>query len=417
MEKLLPYLLSVSFVFSHLTIAEAQDSWPQWRGPNRDSMTSGEDWPDNLRDETLKETWNVELGPSYSGPIVVGDNVFTTETVEEKEERVLALDRKTGKQVWEHRWEGAMKVPFFARSNGSWIRSTPAYDDGHLYVAGIRDVLVCLKADTGQEVWRTDFAKELGTSLPSFGFVCSPLVDGDHVYVQAGASLACLNKKTGKVLWRSLKDEGGMSGSAFSSPVMASLAGKRQLVVLMRESMSGVDPVDGNELWNQEIKAFRGMNILTPSISGNQILTAAYGGRTHLFEVAGKDSDLGIREVWNYKTQGYMSSPVWLGDHAYIHLRNQRVMCINTKTGEEAWMTRKSFGKYMSMISNGKFILALDQKGRLWLLRANPEKYDLLDERELGEDETWAHLAKSGQQLFVRKLNSLTAYDWKPAKE
>jgi outer membrane protein assembly factor BamB len=68
-------------------------------------------------------------------------------------EVVRDLDRKTGKEIWNHQWEGTMSVPFFAKSNGDWIRATPAFDGERLYVAGIRDVLVCLDAKTGKEHW------------------------------------------------------------------------------------------------------------------------------------------------------------------------------------------------------------------------------------------------------------------------
>ena len=152
--------------------------------------------------------------------------MFVTGTAEMKNEVVLALDRKSGKELWRAEWPGAMLVPFFAWSNGSWIRSTPCFDGESLFVAGMRDVLVSLDAKTGKEKWRVDFVKEFESPLPAFGFVSSPLLEGDSLYVQAGASFVKLDKKTGKVIWRALKDEGGMMDSAFSSPVMATLAGQ-----------------------------------------------------------------------------------------------------------------------------------------------------------------------------------------------
>jgi outer membrane protein assembly factor BamB len=118
-----------------------------------------------------------------------------------------------------------MKTPFFSARNGSWVRSTPAFDGERLYVAGMRDILVCLDAKTGKEVWRIDFVKKFGTPLPSFGFVASPLVLGEHIYVQAAASFVKIEKRTGKVVWRTLKDAGGMWGGVFSSPYPATVAG------------------------------------------------------------------------------------------------------------------------------------------------------------------------------------------------
>ena len=155
------------------------------------------------------------MGPSYSGPIVAGNRVFTTETEGRELEVVRAYTRDTGELLWETKWEGAMRVPFFAAANGSWIRSTPACDGERLYVAGMRDVLYCLAVDTGDVVWMIDFVEEFETDLPSFGFVCSPLIDGEHVYVQAGASLVKLNKYNGEIVWRSLAEDGGMCALVF----------------------------------------------------------------------------------------------------------------------------------------------------------------------------------------------------------
>jgi len=394
-----------------LNLASAAD-WPQWRGPQRDGHFTGSTWPDSLDTNHLQRLWRVELGPSYSGPIVVGDRVFTTETKDKTFEVVTALDRTTGKELWRAQWEGALSVPFFAKSNGDWIRSTPAFDEGRLYVAGMRDVLVCLDARDGKEVWRKDFVKEFHTPLPDFGFVCSPLVDGDAVYVQAGASFVKLNKRTGELVWRALQDQGGMNGSVFSSPTFATLAGKRHLIVQTREKLAGVDPADGKVLWEQPVEAFRGMNILTPVAQADIIFTSAYGGETIGVKGAPSDGKFTVTEAWQHKAQGYMSTPVVVDGVSYNHLKSQRVMAIEVATGRELWTSEKSFGKYWSLVANRDRILALDERGQLFLLHANKQNLDLLDQRKLTSDETWAHLAVAGDELFVRELNALAAYRW-----
>jgi outer membrane protein assembly factor BamB len=399
-----------------LTLAGAaagESNWPQWRGPNRDGQFNGPKWPENLDTNHLQRMWHVELGPSYSGPILSGDRVFTTESKDKKFEVVTAFDRKTGKELWRAPWEGAMTVPFFAKSNGDWIRATPACDGESLFVAGMRDVLVCLDAQTGKERWRFDFVKELEAPLPDFGFVCSPLVDGEFLYVQAGASFVKLNKRTGEMVWRTLKDKGGMWGSVFSSPVLAELAGKRQLVVQTREKLAGVDPADGQVLWEQPVEAFRGMNILTPVTCKDTIFSSTYGGKTIGFKVAQTGGRFTVAEAWRHKAQGYMSTPVVIDGVAYHHLKSQRMMAIAIETGRELWTSNQSFGKYMSFVAQGDRILALDQRGQLFLLRANKEKYDQLDQRKLSDSETWAHLAVADEQLFVRELNALSAYQWR----
>lgn len=389
-------------------------SWPQWRGKERAGLVAGAPWPERIDTNHLRLQWRIELGPSYSGPIVVGDRVFTTETREKKFEVVRALDRMSGRELWRTEWDGAMSVPFFAKANGDWIRSTPACDGTNLFVAGMRDVLVCLDPATGRERWRHDFVKEGGTPLPDFGFVCSPLIDGDAVYVQAGAALVRLDKQSGKPVWRALADKGGMWGSAFSSPVFADLAGRRQLLVQTREKLAGIDPTDGRVLWEQPVEAFRGMNILTPVVYRDVVFTSTYGGRTIGFKVTQANGQLTVAEAWRHKAQGYMSTPVVVDGVAYHHLKSQRVMAIEVESGRERWTTDRSFGKYWSLVARGDRILALDQRGQLFLFSADPAKFDLLDQRKIADAETWAHLAVVGDQLFIRELHALAAFRWAP---
>jgi outer membrane protein assembly factor BamB len=362
---------------------------------------------------SLKPLWRVELGPSYSGPIVSGELVFTTETVAKQKEIVRALDRQTGREIWKHEWEGAISVPFFAKSNGDWIRSTPACDGDNLFIAGMRDVLVCLAAKTGEDRWRFDFPAKLKTALPDFGFVCSPLVDGETVYVQAGASLARLDKRTGALLWRTLQDKGGMWGGVFSSPVIAELAGQRQMVVQTRDRLAGVSLADGKVLWSQPVEAFRGMIILTPVVFGDGVFTSTYGGKTIFYKVEKQNGAFAVLPAWTHKAQGYMSTPVVVDGVAYEHLRSQRVTAIDLKTGQELWTTEQAFGKYWSLVAQGDRILALDERGCLYLFKADRAKFALLGERKLSLAETWAHLAVSGDMLLVREINALRAYVWR----
>jgi len=396
-------------------VSTAEPDWPQWRGLYRDGQIGGPKWPDRLDKDLLEPLWRVPLGPSYSGPIVTDDAVFTTETLDREREVVHALDRKTGKQRWRVEWNVAITVPFFAASHGSWIRSTPAYDGECLYVAGMRDVLVCLAADTGREHWRVDFVDRFKTPLPAFGFVCSPLVDGTAVYVQAGASVVKLDKKSGTVLWRVLKEKGDMTDSAFSSPLIAQLAGKRQLLVQTREQLAGVELETGDVLWTQTVPAFRGMNILTPVVVGDTIFTSTYRNQSWLYRVVRDGDGFSVETVWSNKVHGYMSTPVVVGGHVYLQLQNRRFACLDLETGEPTW-TSAPFGPYVSLVAQEDRILGLDSRGRLLLIRANPKKFELLADVKVSDAETWAHLAVRGDALFIRELGALAAYRWTPAK-
>lgn len=405
----------IALVVARVESAEPRPIWPQWRGPSRDGKIEGAAWPERLQGKCLQLLWRVELGPSYSGPIVAPDRVFVTETREKSEETVRALDRKTGKELWQVHWKGAVTVPAYARVNGEWIRSTPAYDGEAVYVGGMRDVLVCLEAKDGHERWRVDFPAQFKTAVPTLGLVSSPLADGESVYIVASAALVKLDKRSGKVLWRSVedKDKGDAYASAVSSPVMATLADKRQVLVQNRKILAGVDPETGEVLWQHDVPSFRGTNIITPTLYGDRsIVTSAFGGRTFRFDVTAKGDALQVRTAWNNPAQGYMSSPLVIGDYLYMHLRNQRFTCLDLRTGKERWITSATFGKYWSMVAQKDRILALDQRGILYLLRANPEKFDLLDKQKVSDAETWAHLAVCGDELYIRELNALAVYRW-----
>jgi outer membrane protein assembly factor BamB len=395
-------------------------AWTQWRGPARDGFVPTAVWPDGLDDARLEKRWRVELGPGYSGPLVATiagptgpvEAVFVTETRDKKTEHVRCLDRASGRELWQATWEGSMKVPFFAASNGSWIRSTPCLDEGRLFVAGMRDVLVCLDAATGGELWRVDFMQALESPLPAFGFVSSPLVIGDHVYVQAGSGFVKLEKATGRIVWRVLHDDGGMSGSAFSSPYPTVIGGVPHILVQTREHLAGVDPEAGTVLWKTAVDAFRGMNIVTPTVTDGGIFTTSYGGGSFLFAVQPGRTEKPVEQVWRNKVQGYMSTPIVIGNRAYVHLRNQRFACLDLATGKEDWITQP-FGRYWSLVANGDRILALDETGILRLVRATPEAYTQLGEAKVATGESWAHLAVSGGELFVRDLEGVTAYAWR----
>lgn len=394
--------------------AAAPAAWNQWRGPTRDGRVAqgGPAWPATLGETALRLLWRVPLDKGYSSPIASPDRVYTVETEANEREVVRAFDRATGKEVWDTRWTGAMNVPFFARSRGSWVRCTPALAAGRLYVGGMRDVLACIDAASGGECWRVDFMERYQSRLPDFGFVSSPLVTDEGIYVQAGGALAKLSPVDGQSLWRTLEDGGGMWHSAFSSPMLTPLHGVVQLVVQTRTVLAGVEPGTGTVLWSVEVPAFRGMNILNPTVVGNQVFTSSYGGGSFLFEVEREQGQWSVRQVWKTGVEGYMSTPIVRDGYIYLHRRDQRFCCLAWSTGAEQWVTEGKFGQYWSMVTDGERILALDQKGELLLIRPVPERFELSDRRKISDQDTWAHLAVLDGQLFIRELNGLSAWVW-----
>ncbi|MBM4021736.1 MAG: pyrrolo-quinoline quinone, partial [Planctomycetes bacterium] len=160
------------------------------------------------------------------------------------------------------------------------------------------------------------------------------------------------------------------------------------------------------------VEAFRGMNIVTPTVHDGRVFTTSYGGGAFLFAIDRPGAEKPVAQVWRNKVQGYMSSPIVIDGYAYVHLRNQRFACLDLATGKEAWIT-KPFGRYWSLVANGDRLLALDETGDLRLLRATPQAFELIGDAKVAEQESWAHLAVEGRELYVRDLAGLTAYRWK----
>lgn len=387
---------------------ESLPAWTQWRGPARDGVAPGASWPSSL--EGLELLWSAELGKGYSGPVMSQDRIFVTETVDSKTEGARAFDRATGEEIWRVTWSGTGKVPFFAKRSGDWIRATPAYDGEALYVGGMEEVLHKLSATNGATLWTIDFRERFGTKTPDFGFASSPMVHEDALYVQAANSIVKLDRETGETLWRALENDGGMmSSGAFSSPVIADILGRPQLLVQTREVLYGLDPDSGEALWSQAVPSFRGMNILTPLVHGNQIFTSTHRNRSFLYEISQGPDGMQSTEVWNHKAQGYMSSPVMVGGTAFLHLGNGRLTAIDLETGGSAW-TSTPYGSYWSLAVREEKILGLSSDGELFLLQASEDQAVVLDRAEVSDQSTWGHLAVSGEYLFVRELEGLRAF-------
>ncbi|MEM7812095.1 MAG: PQQ-binding-like beta-propeller repeat protein [Planctomycetota bacterium] len=386
----------------------AGDAWPGWRGPGRDGVVPSGTLPASLSSSDLSERWSVPLGPSYSGPVVAEGRVFVTESLDDREV-VRAFDAATGDEVWATDWVGSMSVIFIAKPNGDWIKATPAYADGALYVAGMRDVLVRLDAETGAVEWRTDFKEEFGTELPPFGFVSSPLVDGGKVFVQAGRGLCRIDADSGAVDWRILKNPDPY-GSAFSSPIVATVAGRRQLVVQTRKELVGVNPETADVLWRVEIPAFRDTNILTPTVVGNRVFTSTFGGGSRMVEVRAEGDGFAAEVVWTNKAQGYMSSPVVADGALFLHMRNQRLACLDVTDGTTRWIS-KPMGKYASLVTDGDRVLVLDERGELLLLDAAAEDFEALARRDTSDGTTWAYMGVTDDALLVRPLDRLIVFD------
>ena len=260
--------------------------WPQWRGANRLAIWSETGIVENLPDE-LQVTWRVPINSGYAGPAVSRGRVFVTDWQEEPDsrtidgtERVLALDENTGEVLWSHTWRTSYRMLMASYAIGP--RATPTVDDDRVYVLGATGILLCLDVESGAVRWQKDYARDYGTSVPTWGITSAPLVDGERLIAVVGAEpdgmVLAFDKYTGDEQWRSVKVAGEMG---YSQPVIYDAGGVRQLIVWHASALVSLDPDTGNIYWEQPVDVGAGMAIAPPVKGGDYLLVSQlYTGST-----------------------------------------------------------------------------------------------------------------------------------------
>jgi outer membrane protein assembly factor BamB len=204
------------------------DDWYQWRGPHRNGISDEvrllQQWPE----DGPKQLWKAEnLGGGYSTPVVVGDRLYMLTSKGLEDELLLALDVATGKQLWSRRI-GKVGKPD-QNPNYPGARSTPTVDGNHLYALGSDGDLVCLDRHAGAILWQINVRSEFAGKSGEWAYAESPLIDGDALICAPGgseATLVCLDKNTGDVIWRSALSEG--DDAAYASTIILEVGGLKQ---------------------------------------------------------------------------------------------------------------------------------------------------------------------------------------------
>jgi outer membrane protein assembly factor BamB len=383
--------------------AAAADDWPQWRGPGRDGVWHAGGLPGRLPDK-LPRRWRRPLGGGYGGIAVACGRVYVQDRQKApaEVERVVCLDADTGETVWAH----AYPVHYGKLDYGNGPRATPTVHGGRVYAFGALGHLHCLDAATGKVLWMRDTVKEFKGRVPTWGHACSPLVDEGRVVVQAGvepdACLVALDAATGKEVWRSLPDRPG-----YSSPVVISGPGWRQLVYWTAEHLAGLDPATGAMRWRVPFAPIDyDVAISDPVWADGVLLASNYWTGSKAVRLDGRG--LNPEVVWEGKRLSLlMSTPLVRGGHAYALDRFRGLKCIELRTGAVRWegehVTPRGNNPQASLVWAGEGrALVLNEKGDLLLAGLSPEGYRPLGQAHLLDGLIWAHPAYAGGCVFAR---------------
>ena len=197
--------------------AAASADWHQWLGPNRNNISAETGWSTDWGEDGPKVLWRKKVGLGFSAVSVAKGLAYTMGN-DGKSDTVWCFNADTGEQVWK-------KSYACGKGDHAGPRCTPTVDGDVVYTLSYYGHLYCFDAKKGKIVWSKDLGKELGLRPSKWGFASSPLVDGDRLIVSAGMVLA-LNKKDGKVIWKTPKTQAG-----YSSPVLMTVGGKKCLAI------------------------------------------------------------------------------------------------------------------------------------------------------------------------------------------
>jgi len=380
------------------------EDWPQFRGPERDGRSDETGlllpWPA----DGPKRLWRVELGSGYSGISVYKGRLYTM-FGRDGDELAVALDARNGETIWSFRTDANR-----GDSQGAGPRSTPTLDEGIVYVLGAQGRLHALNAGDGKPVWSHDLRGEYGARIPQWGVATSPLVEGNLLLVDAGAtgkgSILAFDKRTGKLVWRAFDDAAG-----YSAPIAVEVGGVRQVLFFTARHLVSIAPGDGTVLWSLPWKTSYDVNAATPVFipPDRFFVSSGYdvGGAVYRIRVDGEK--ITVSRVWaNREMKNQFSSSILVGGDLY-GFDDKNLKCVDAASGQTRWRER-GLGHGSLTYADGHLIV-LGERGELVLVEATPEAYRERGRTRVFEGKTWTVPTLANGVLYLRDEKELVALD------
>jgi outer membrane protein assembly factor BamB len=420
-----------------LTLPLRAADWPTFLGPTRDNVSTEKGiiapWPK----EGLKKVWECELGIGYPPPVIAGGKLFHADRFDDNI-RLTARDAATGKVLWKYEYPTEY-VDRYSYEPGP--RASPVVDGERVYLYGPDGVLCCLSVADGKEVWKVETKAKYFFHQNFFGAGSVPLIDGDLIIVPVGGSakgprpldfrdvkpndtaLVAFDKKTGAVKYAT-----GDELASYSSPIVATIDGKRLGLYFARGGLMGFDPQTGKTAFHYKwrAKVEESVNASNPVVVGDKVLISeCYGTGSAFLDLKGGKP----KEVWTDADKDaidrslacHWNTPVHVGGFVYgssaRHTEDADIRCVELATGDVKWRKKRTKRCSLTLV-DGHFI-CLSEYGELALLKPNPEKYEEISKYTVPELEypCWAAPVVSNGLLYVRGKEKLLALELIPAKK
>ncbi|HEV8316052.1 MAG TPA: PQQ-binding-like beta-propeller repeat protein [Vicinamibacterales bacterium] len=389
--------------------ARPRPYWTDFRGPSRDGHYRERpvrtDWPAG----GLTPLWKQPIGAGYASFVVARGRAFTIEQ-RGSDEVVAAYDVPTGRELWTNSW----RATFSETLGGDGPRATPTWADGRVYALGGQGELRCLDEADGRVVWRTNILEENGATNLQWGMAASPLVVDDTLILLPGGpngrSVVAYDRRTGSIAWSALGDQ-----QAYSSPMLVTLAGVRQLLVFSSSRLMGLTPDRGELLWEYSWTTQFGVHAGQPLVLGDNrvFLSSGYGTGAAVIELTPEGNRFSVREVWrNNRMKNQFTSSV-LHEGFIYGLDESILACLDANTGELKWKGGR-YGYGQALLADGHLIV-LTEDGDLALVRATPERHQEITRFKVLSGKTWNHPAMADGYLWVRNGSEMAAFDLRTA--
>ncbi len=411
--------------------ADAEENWPQWRGPSLNGVANATGLPETWS-ETENIVWKTEL-PSWSGstPIIWGDRIFLTSpskvdpnsSADPKETEaggpgilLLCISKPEGKLLWERELDTGNKVNL----KGNHSSPSPVTDGTHVWAVTGNGTVTALTMD-GEAVWTKNLQKEYGTFGINFGYASSPLLYKDKLIIEViqgyttkdPSYVMAYDKLTGNVLWRveRLTDAVLESPDAYTTPTVLHYEDKDQIIISGGDYLTGHDPETGKELWRggglNPKKFDRNRFIVSPVAVDNMIYAVACKKPVVAYRAGGTGDCTATHLAWTWNKAYAPDVPTPACDGTYFYMLNDQgvISCLNAKTGEVIWGPEHTAPGIVSaspLLADGK-VYFTNEAGVTTVIAAGPS-YHVIATNTLPVNggKALSSFAVSGNRLFLR---------------
>jgi outer membrane protein assembly factor BamB len=386
--------------------------WLQFGGPGRNFVVDGKGLAASWPESGPKKLWSRELGEGYSSIVAEGPAVYTMYR-RGTQEVVIAMDAKSGKTIWEYAYDAPFRQGM-GMENGSGPHSTPLIIGDRIYSVGILALMHAFDRKSGKLLWKKDLYSDFpGSTFMGRGYSSSPLAYKNTIILQLGGpghAVVALKPEDGSTVWAKQDFP-----NAPSSPQVISVDGQEQLVTYLSEFVVGLNPNNGELLWQHQHKTDWNLNITLPVWCKDNILllTSAYSGGARALQLKQQGGKTTVKELWANKLfRVHHGTAVSIGDYAYGSSGDfgpAPLSAVQIHTGEVVWRDR-NFPKTNFVRAGDRFVV-VDEDGNISLAEFAPKGARVISKAPLLSRNAWTAPTLVGTTVYVRDRRSIAALD------